>query len=130
MKISRRQFETWVREALDELPPFFRRRLENLAVFVEEEPPPDVREDLELETGDDLYGLYQGVPHTRRGVDYGNVLPDRITLYRRPLVMNFPDRHALRRAVRDTVLHEVGHHFGLDEETLARLERDEEEEEP
>jgi predicted Zn-dependent protease with MMP-like domain len=103
-------FEEHVRAALDTLPPDLAAALRNVAVVVEDEN----RED------PDLYGLYEGVPLPERG-DVGGALPDRIAIYRRPLEDDFPDPEELRREIRVTVLHELGHHFGLDEDRLAEL---------
>jgi predicted Zn-dependent protease with MMP-like domain len=99
-----------VRAALDSLPPEVIAALRNVAVVVEQENPGDP----------DLYGLYEGIPLTERG-DQAGALPDRITIYRRPLVSEFPDPSELQREIRITVLHEIGHHFGLDEQRLAEL---------
>ena len=103
-------FEDHVRAALDSLPPAIADGMRNLAVVVEEENLDDP----------DLFGLYEGVPLPERGDDVG-VLPDRIAIYRRPLQDEFPDPLELEREIRITVLHEVGHYFGLDEERLAEL---------
>ena len=103
-------FEDHVRAALDSLPPEIARGLRNVAVVVEDENPDDP----------DLFGLYDGVPLPERG-DEGGSLPDRITIYRLPLEDEFPDPQELQREIRITVLHELGHYFGLDEDRLAEL---------
>lgn len=103
-------FENHVRAALDSLPPDVAVALRNLAVVVEDENAEDP----------DLFGLYEGVPLPERGDDAG-ALPDRIAIYRRPLEAEFPDPRELEREIRITVLHEIGHYFGLDEERLAEL---------
>ena len=103
-------FEEHVRRALDSLPPELARGLRNVAVVVEEESPDDP----------DLLGLYEGVPLPERG-DWAGSLPDRIAIYRRPLEESFPDPEELEREIRITVLHELAHYFGLDEERLAEL---------
>jgi predicted Zn-dependent protease with MMP-like domain len=103
-------FEDHVRAALDELPPHLARALRNLAVVVEDENPDDP----------DLYGLYHGVPLTERG-DMGGSLPDKISIYRIPLEESFPDPDELREEIRITVLHELAHYFGLDEDRIAEL---------
>ena len=99
-----------MRAALDSLPADIARALRNIAVVVEEENAEDP----------DLFGLYEGVPLPERGNDAGTP-PDRIAIYRRPLVDEFPQPEELRREIRITVLHEIGHYFGLDEERLAEL---------
>ena len=103
-------FDDHVRAALDELPPDLAAALENVAVVVEDENPDDP----------DLLGLYHGVPLTERG-DMAGVLPDTISIYRIPLEESFPDPGELREEIRITVLHELGHYFGLDEEQIADL---------
>jgi predicted Zn-dependent protease with MMP-like domain len=103
-------FEDDVRAALDELPPHLARALENIAVVVEDENPEDP----------DLFGLYRGVPLPERG-DAGGLLPDTISIYRLPLEESFSDPDELREEIRITVLHELGHYFGLDEERIAEL---------
>lgn len=103
-------FDDHVRAALDELPPHIAEALQNVAVVVEDENAEDP----------DLLGLYHGVPLPERG-DMAGALPDRISIYRIPLEESFPDPDELREEIRITVLHELGHYFGLDEERLAEL---------
>jgi predicted Zn-dependent protease with MMP-like domain len=88
--------------------------MSNVAIVVEEEPPPGKR----------LLGLYQGFPLTRRGSGYAGVAPDKITIYRRPLErLSGGDPARLRREIRRVVLHEVAHHFGISDERLIELDR-------
>ena len=101
-------FERHVRAALDGLPPRFAAALENVAVVVEEENPEEP----------DLFGWYDGLGP---GLDHAGALPDRIVIYRRPLEDAFPDPQDLEREIRITVLHEVGHFFGLDEDRIDDL---------
>jgi predicted Zn-dependent protease with MMP-like domain len=103
-------FEDQVRAALDSLPPHIASALENVAVVVEDENPDDP----------DLFGLYHGIPLPERG-DMAGHLPDKISIYRIPLEESFPDPADLRDEIRITVLHELGHYFGLDEERIAEL---------
>ena len=103
-------FEDHVRAALDELPPHIAAALENVAVVVEDENPEDP----------DLLGLYHGVPLPERG-DTAGLLPDKISIYRLPLEESFPDAAELQEEIRITVLHELAHYFGLDEEQIAAL---------
>lgn len=107
-------FDQLVEEALDELPDDIRRLMSNIAVTVEEEPPP----------GQPLLGLYQGVPLGRRGPYYSGALPDKITIYRGPIErMTHGNPELLRRQVRRTVLHEIAHHFGISDERLVEIDR-------
>jgi predicted Zn-dependent protease with MMP-like domain len=103
-------FDDHVRAALDELPPHIAEALQNVAVVVEDENAEEP----------DLLGLYHGVPLPERG-DMAGTLPDRISIYRIPLEESFPDPDELRSEIRITVLHELGHYFGLDEDRLAEL---------
>jgi predicted Zn-dependent protease with MMP-like domain len=105
-------FEEHVRRALESLPPDLGQAMSNLEIVVEEEN----RED------PDLFGLYLGVPLTDRGSTYAGVLPDKIAIYRRPLEDEFgDDPAALEEEIRITVLHEIAHHFGIDEDRLSEL---------
>jgi predicted Zn-dependent protease with MMP-like domain len=104
------RFDDVVRSALDELPPELATGLRNVAVVVEDENAEDP----------DLYGLFEGVPLTEGGPGPGD-LPNRIAIYRLPLEADFPDEAQLRDEIRITVLHELGHYFGLDEERLGEL---------
>ena len=107
-------FEEYAQAALDSLPPELSSQMSNVEITVEEELPP----------GQGLLGLYQGIPLTRRGSNYAGVLPDKITLYRGPLVRLYGhDADTLRREVRRVVLHEVAHHFGISDERLVEIDR-------
>jgi predicted Zn-dependent protease with MMP-like domain len=117
---GRHFFEKLVREAVESLPPELRRRLENVAFIVEDDSPAGPEEW--EENGQELLGLYHGISQRDRGFWYGNVLPDRIIIYRRPLEGISRSSQELRVNVRQTVFHEVGHYFGFDEEELRRLE--------
>jgi predicted Zn-dependent protease with MMP-like domain len=103
-------FDDQVRAALDEIPPELAAALRNVAVVVEDENPEDP----------DLFGLYHGVPLPERS-DIAGLLPDKISVYRIPLEESFPDPEDLREEIRITVLHELAHYFGLDEERIAEL---------
>jgi predicted Zn-dependent protease with MMP-like domain len=119
MRLSRAEFERLVAQAVESLPRKFLRRLENVDVVVEDEP---TEEDLELagiEPGGTLLGLYHGVPQSQRGPWYGNLLPDRIVIYRRPIEAVARDRREIRKEIRITIMHEIGHYFGLAEDDLA-----------
>jgi predicted Zn-dependent protease with MMP-like domain len=111
----RRRFENLVVEALDELPEWVRERLDNVEVLVEDDPPKDAP---------DLLGLYEGVPLTERGLGYSGFLPDRITLFRRTIEAGTRGEDGLKQAIRDTVVHEFAHFFGISDERLHELGRD------
>ena len=118
LRRGRADFEALVAEAIRLLPPRFRSRLENVEVVVEEAP---TVEDLRLagiEPGGTLLGLYRGTPRSERSVWQGGMLPDQIVIYRRPIQSVARDRGALVREIRVTLMHEIGHYFGMDEDDL------------
>lgn len=118
LRIPPEEFESLVAQALDGLPPEFSELLDNVAIMVEEEPDRAVIESLGHDPGETtLFGLYQGVPQPSRDTYY-SALPDRVTIYRGPILRHCQDRRDVVRQVRDTVVHELGHHFGLDDEEM------------
>ena len=118
VRINRREFQELVREALTALPDEFAAAMQNVAVVVEEEPTAAELESLGLDPEqDDLFGLYQGVPLPERGPD-APILPDRIAIYRLPILWECETREQVVAEVRTTVIHELGHYFGLDEDEL------------
>jgi predicted Zn-dependent protease with MMP-like domain len=117
--MDRARFHDLVVEALDDIPPRFSRHLENVQVVVEDEPDADVLADMGMDPRrDTLYGLYEGVPVTERGFDAGMMLPDRITIFFRPLVRDFRTPGRIKREIRKTVIHEIGHFFGLEDDDI------------
>lgn len=111
-------FELLVTEALDSLPQEIERMLSNVDVVVEDEPSSDQLRA--IATGHTLFGLYTGVPLTKRGV-YDHALPDKITIFRGPIVRYARTPERIREQVRRTVMHEIGHHFGIEEDRLHEL---------
>ena len=108
------RFEEYAQNAVDSLPSDLRGHMSNVEIVVEDEPPP----------GQPLLGLYQGVPLTRRSSQYAGALPDKITLYRGPLMRLYgQDADLLRREVRRVVLHEIAHHFGISDKRLMEIDR-------
>jgi predicted Zn-dependent protease with MMP-like domain len=105
------RFEAYAREGLDSLPPDLRAEMSNVEIVVEDEPP----------GGQPLLGLYQGIPLTERGFFYAGALPDRITIYRVPTLSISADVAAVRDQVQMTVVHEIAHHFGIDDDKLHAL---------
>jgi predicted Zn-dependent protease with MMP-like domain len=124
--MTRRQFEAVVDRALRKLPRVFREKLANIAVVVEDWPDDETLADMGIEPPDTLYGLYRGVDLPRRDSAYGNVLPDTITIYQGPIEEDCQDPDEMTDLVRETVVHEIGHYFGLDDETMHRIEDGEE----
>ena len=117
---SLKAFEALVAEVLDELPEYVRARLENVAVLVEERARPGRHPD---DSSRELLGLYEGINRVDRASGYHLVTPDRITLFWRPIIeeVGHGDVEAIRREVRKTIIHEVAHHFGMDDDELERL---------
>ena len=114
VSVDERQFVLCVEAAVDSLPGELRSRMSNVAVVVDEDAP----------SGSWLLGLYQGIPLTRRSSWYAGALPDKITIYRRPLERLYGDDEArLRAEIRRVVLHEIAHHFGISDERLVGLDR-------
>jgi predicted Zn-dependent protease with MMP-like domain len=120
MKMSARDFQQLVTESLQLIPAEFQPHLDNIQFVIETEPSDELLDEMEIPLDQSLYGLYSGTPLIERSADYAG-FPDRITIYRRPLLEDFDDRDELRREVARTVLHEVAHHFGLDEDRLTEL---------
>ena len=125
MHLSRDEFEKLVSKALEELPKKFRDRLENIVVVVEEAPSQEIMRQLGLKSPFGLLGLYQGVPLKHRGLHYGNILPDQIVIYQRPIEALARSQGDLLIRIRRTVMHEIGHFFGLTESELREIQGDE-----
>jgi predicted Zn-dependent protease with MMP-like domain len=120
--MTRQRFRQLVTEAITLIPRRFRREMKNLALVVEDEPDVALLAEMEIEPPDSLYGLYQGTPLPERTWDFGNHLPDRITLYQRPIEEDCEDEDEMRAVIGETLIHEVGHYFGLSEEEIEEIE--------
>jgi len=120
--MTRRQFEALVDKAMRSLPREFKRKIANIAVVVEDWADHETLADVGIEPPETLYGLYRGIDLTRRDSAYGNVMPDTITIYQGPIEEDCADEAEMAELVRDTVVHELGHYFGLDDETMERIE--------
>jgi len=121
--MTRKEFEDLVESALRKLPRPFKEKLRNIAVVVEDWADEQTLQDVGIEPPDTLYGLYRGVDLTRRDSSYGNVLPDTIHIYQGPIEEDCADPEEMAELVRDVVVHEVGHYFGLDDETMEDIEQ-------
>jgi predicted Zn-dependent protease with MMP-like domain len=124
MKLTREEFEEAVVSALKSLPKFIKEKMENVDVVVESRASREVLDELGLRSPSELLGLYQGVPLDRRGFYYGNVLPDKISLFQIPIESICKTREEIEEKIREVVIHEVGHYFGLDDKKLRALERE------
>ena len=121
-QMQRERFTSLVEEAMRRIPKRFRDEMRNVAIVVEDEPPAELLLDLEVEADDTLFGLYQGTPLTERDSTYGNTLPDRISIYQRPIEDACDSDEEIRQCVAETVIHEFGHYFGLSEEEIEDIE--------
>jgi len=119
MHVPRAVFEKLVEQAIAALPVGFAAHLDNVDVVVEDWATPEELASVGIGPGGTLLGLYQGIPQNRRGSWYGNVLPDRIVIYQRPIEAMCRDRREVRRQIGITLRHEIGHHFGLGEDELS-----------
>jgi predicted Zn-dependent protease with MMP-like domain len=122
--MQREKFEALVARAIDNLPPEFQRKLENVDIVVEDWPTLRQLRQFKHSHPSQLLGLYQGVPQTRRGRGYGLVLPDKISIFQRPIEAQcrFGEEEEIGAKIGEVVRHEIAHHFGLDEETLRKIE--------
>ena len=114
------KFEKLVADAVDELPEKFLRRMENVSISVEDSPSEEILRKQGIKSPSTLLGLYQGIPIKNRGVHYSNVLPDMIAIYQKPIEMLCSNEDRIKKRVREVVMHELGHHFGMTEEEIAR----------
>ena len=120
--MTRSEFEHLVAEAVTLIPRRFRREIRNLALVVEDAPSAALLEEMDIEPPDSLYGLYQGTPLPERTWSYGNTLPDRIVLFQQPIEEDCEDEEEIREVIGETLIHEVGHYFGLSEEEIEEIE--------
>jgi predicted Zn-dependent protease with MMP-like domain len=120
--MEREKFEALVARAIDNLPPEFQRKLENVDIVVEEWPTPGQLRQAKHSHPTQLLGLYQGVPQTKRGERYGMVLPDKISIFQKPIEAQCRFGEEIEAKIEEVVRHEIAHHFGLDEKTLRKIE--------
>jgi predicted Zn-dependent protease with MMP-like domain len=113
-QVTQKQFEDYIADALDSLPERYQKHLNNVVIIAEDDPSPEQRLKLHLHDGATLFGLYEGIPLTRRGNNYSLVLPDKITIFKNPMEMSVHSLAQLQEQVKHTVWHEVAHYYGLD----------------
>lgn len=123
LSISDEQFDKIISEAMDELPREYIKRLSNIVVTYDDEPTHEQREKLRLHCDQTLFGLYEGVPLTARGSGYSMVLPDKITIFKNPILAFSHDLSSLKMQVKHTLWHEIAHYYGLDHDRIHYLER-------
>ena len=120
--MTRGAFEQCVAEALATIPRRFRDAMSNIAIVVEDEPPDELLEEMEIDPPDTLFGLYQGTPLTERQWAFGNALPDRILIFQGPHEREAEDDDDLIVSIGETLIHEIGHYFGMSEEEIEEVE--------
>jgi predicted Zn-dependent protease with MMP-like domain len=121
--MTRERFRELVAEAIDTIPRRFAQEVKNLAIVVEDEPSADLLAEMEMGPDDVLFGLYQGTPLPERHWDYGNALPDRITLYQAVIEDECEgDEDCIVGEIGDTLIHELGHYFGMSEDEIMEIE--------
>lgn len=122
LEISDEQFAELISQSMDELPEKYISGLNNVAVTYEDDPTPDQRAKLKLNCHQTLFGLYEGIPLTKRGAGYNLVLPDKITIFKNPMLHGINHISQLKAQVKHTLWHEIAHYFGLDHERIHEIE--------
>ena len=120
--INKNKFEELVVKAINELPEYFRKKMENVTIHIEDFPDEQTLKSLGQKSPYSLLGLYQGVPVTRRGIHYRNVMPDRVTIFQKPILNKNRTYQEIKDEIKRVVLHEIGHYFGLSEHELHVIE--------
>lgn len=121
--MDRQEFEALVFRAIESLPAEFKNKLENVDVLVEDWPSPQQIRQLRLRSKAQLLGLYEGVPQTRRDSGYNMVLPDKITIFQKPIEAQCRSSQEIESEIGSVVRHEIAHHFGIGDATLYKIER-------
>lgn len=121
-EVSDEQFDQLISRAMDELPQEYIRGLDNVVVTYDDEPTPHQREKMKLRHDQALFGLYEGIPRTQRGAGYNLVLPDKITIFKLPMIHLYHDMDSLYREVKHTLWHEIAHFYGLDHDRIYEIE--------
>jgi predicted Zn-dependent protease with MMP-like domain len=123
LSITDEEFDKIISQAMDELPEEYIQKLNNIVVTYEDEPTPEQREKLRLRCDQTLFGLYEGIPLTKRGAGYNFVLPDKITIFKNPILAFSHDLTSFKAHVKHTLWHEIAHFFGLDHGRIHAIER-------
>lgn len=121
-EVSDEQFASLISRAMDELPQEYIRGLDNVVVTYDDEPTPHQRKKMKLRENQTLFGLYEGIPRTQRGAGYNLVLPDKITIFKLPMLRIHYDEDSLYREVKHTLWHEIAHFYGLDHDRIHEIE--------
>ena len=124
MKVTLKEFEELISEVVNNLPENFKKKMENIAIVIEDLPSRELLVEMKIKSPYSLLGLYRGVPYPRRGIWYRNVLPDKIIIFKKPIEVRCRNREDIKESVRRVVIHEIGHYFGLNEADLRKIERE------
>jgi predicted Zn-dependent protease with MMP-like domain len=120
LAISDRQFRIMASQAIDSLPQPYIDNMKNVAIVIEDDPTPEQKARLHLHNGQTLYGLYEGIPLTKRG-NYTMALPDKITIFKNPIITNSQNLTQLKTQIKRTIWHEIAHHYGLNHQQINNL---------
>jgi len=120
--MTREEFEKIVTEGIEAIPEKFLKKLKNVVIVIDDEPTPIQKEKLKLRQGWSLFGLYEGVPQISRGANYSAVLPDKITIFQKSIEAAAGDEKNIKEIVKNTVWHEIAHHFGMSEVRVRQAE--------
>ena len=123
IEVTDDQFDAILSKALDELPDQYTDNLKNVAIVMEDDPSEEQRVKLRLRCHETLYGLYEGIPLTQRGAGYNLVLPDKITIFKNPILASSHDIEHFEKQVKHTLWHEIAHHYGLQHDRIHEIER-------
>lgn len=123
LEITDEQFDAMISQAMDELPEQYITGLQNVLITYDDEPSPEQRTKLKLNCHETLFGLYEGIPLTKRGAGYNMVLPDRITIFKLPMLRLAASPEELQAQVKHTLWHEIAHYYGLDHDRIHEIER-------
>ena len=121
--MTREEFEKLVNEGISSIPEKFLKRLENIDIVIEERPTNDQLKKVNIQNPFCLFGLYEGIPKTKRGSSYGMVLPDKITIFKDAIERSARNEEEIKEIVKNTVWHEIAHHFGMNEKEVREKER-------
>jgi len=121
-KLNRTEFEKIVVEGIEAIPEKFLLKLNNVVIVIEAEPTPVQKKKLNIRSDWTLFGLYEGIPQTHRGINYSAVLPDKITIFQKPIEAAARNEKDIKEIVKNTVWHEIAHHFGMGEDRVRQAE--------
>ncbi len=124
MKLTTNEFDELVKKAVDSLPEKFKKKMENIIVITESLPSATLLAEMKISSPYGLLGLYRGIPYTKRGIWYRNVMPDKIIIFKRPIEIRCNNKEEVKESIRKVVIHEIGHYFGLGEADLRRIEKE------